>query len=67
VAVVRQDGPDKYRVVETIKTRPGSKTLALDGKTHRLFIPAATYKPGATPRARPSIVPGSFVVLVYGK
>lgn len=66
-AVVRQDGPDKYRVVETIKTRPGSKTLALDGKTHRLFIPAATFKPGATPKARPTTEPGSFVVLVYGK
>jgi DNA-binding beta-propeller fold protein YncE len=67
VTVVRQDGPDKYRVVETIKTRPGSKTLALDAKTHRLFIPAVTYKPAAGPKARPSIVPGSFVVLVYGK
>jgi len=53
--------------VETIKTRPGSKTLALDSKTHRLFIPAVTYKPAAGPKARPSIVPGSFVVLVYGK
>jgi hypothetical protein len=67
VTVVRQDGPDKYRVVETVKTRPGSKTLALDGKTHRLFIPAATFKAGATPKARPTLEPGSFVVFIYGK
>jgi DNA-binding beta-propeller fold protein YncE len=67
VTVVRQDGPDKYRVMETVKARPGSKTLALDAKTHRLFIPAAKYKPGATPKARPTMEPGSFVVLIYGK
>ena len=72
VTVIRQDGPDKYRVAETVKTRPGSKTLALDGKTHRLFVPAARFKPAPAPtkenpRPRPSLVPGSFVVLVYGR
>jgi DNA-binding beta-propeller fold protein YncE len=64
VTVVHQDGPDKYKVVETIKTRPGSKTMALDPKTHRLFIPGADFKPGGV---RPTMVPGTFVVLIYGK
>jgi DNA-binding beta-propeller fold protein YncE len=67
VAVVRQDSPDNYTAVETIKTRPGSKTMALDPKTHKLFIPAAEFKPPAGGRGRPTIVPGSFVVLIYGK
>jgi hypothetical protein len=69
VTVVHQGGPDDYRVEETIKTRQGSKTMALDPKTHRLFIPAAKFKQAeaGNRRARPTIVPGSFVVLVYGK
>jgi hypothetical protein len=69
VAVVRQETPDQYAAVETIKTRFGSKTMALDPKTHRLFIPAVEYKPaeGGAPRARPTMVPGSFAVLVYGR
>ena len=67
VTVVHQDTADKYQVVDTIKTRPGSKTLALDAKTHRLFVPAAEFKAAAAPKARPVMVPGSFVVLVYGK
>jgi DNA-binding beta-propeller fold protein YncE len=71
VAVVRQEGPDKYAPEGTLKTRPGSRTMALDPRTHRLFLPAAEFqaappaKEGA--RTRPRMVPGSFVVLVYGK
>ncbi|HTK77939.1 MAG TPA: YncE family protein [Gemmataceae bacterium] len=68
VSVFRQDSPDTYSPMATIKTRPGSKTMGLDPKTHRLFLPAVEYKaaePGA-PKARPTPVPGSFAVLVFG-
>jgi len=39
--VIRQDSPDKYSVVETVKTFPRAKTMALDQKTHRLFLSTA--------------------------
>ncbi len=65
VTVIHQDNPDKYEVVETVKTQPGSKTMALDAKTHRLFLPAAKFKPAA-PNTRPVMEPGSFSVQVYG-
>lgn len=65
VAVVRQEEADKYTPVGTVTTRPGAKTMALDPKTHRLFLPAAEYKAGA-PGTRPAMVPGSFAVLVFG-
>lgn len=38
ITVIRQDSPDKYSVVETVKTAPRAKTMALDPKTHRLFL-----------------------------
>jgi YVTN family beta-propeller protein len=38
VTVIRQDGPNKYSVVETVKTLPRAKTMALDPKTHQLFL-----------------------------
>ena len=66
VAVVRQESPDRYTAVETVKTRPGSKTMGLDPKTHRLFLPAAEYR-AAAPGTRPAMVPGSFAVLVFGR
>jgi DNA-binding beta-propeller fold protein YncE len=66
VTVVRQVGPDKYEAVGSIETRPGSKTMALDAKTHKLFLPAAEFKPAAK-GGRPAMVPGTFAVLVFGK
>ncbi len=66
VAVVRQERADKYTAEESIKTRKGSKTMALDPKTQRLILPAAEFKAGAN-GGRPAMVPGSFSVLVFGR
>ena len=52
ITVIRQDGPDKYSLVETVKTLPKAKTMALDPKTHRLFLSTAES--------------GQFEVLVVG-
>jgi YVTN family beta-propeller protein len=68
VTVVRQETPDQYAVVETIQTRPQSKTMALDPKTHKLFLPAAEYNAlTGGGRGRPTMVPSSFVVLMFGR
>jgi YVTN family beta-propeller protein len=70
LTVIHEDTPDKYSVVETVQTQQRSRTLALDKKTHRLFVPAAQFgaAPAPTPdhpHPRPAIVPGSFSVLVF--
>jgi len=72
LAVIHQDGPDKYTPVQSIATQPRAKTLALDPRTHRLFLSAATFgpAPAATPqnpKPRGTMVPGSFSVLVFEK
>ena len=72
ITVIHQDSPDKYSVVENVKTEPGAKTLALDLKTHRLFLSTAEYGPAPAPtperpRPRPSVVPESFHILVVGR
>jgi YVTN family beta-propeller protein len=41
ITVIHQDSPDKYSVVENVKTLPRAKTMALDPKTHRLFLSTA--------------------------
>ena len=67
VSVFHADGDDKYSLVETIKTKPGSKTMGLDRKTHKLFLPSADFKPAATATGRPTMVPGTFAVLVFAR
>ncbi len=70
MTVIHEDAPDKYHIVKTIETQKRSRTLALDKKTHRLFLPAAqfTTAPVPTPdnpHPRPSVIPGSFSILVF--
>jgi DNA-binding beta-propeller fold protein YncE len=67
VSAVQQDGPDSYSAAETIKTRTGSKTMALDPKTHNLILPAAEFQPAAGGRGRPTAKPGTFAVLIFGR
>ncbi|HEY4741738.1 MAG TPA: hypothetical protein VIH76_14175 [Candidatus Acidoferrales bacterium] len=72
LTVVHEDSPSKFTVVENIPTRKGARTMALDRETHQVFLVTADFgpPPAATadnPHPRPSIVPGSFVVLVYAK
>ncbi len=53
ISVIHQDSVDKYSLVETVKTLPRAKTMALDLKTHRLFLS--------------TVENGQFEVLVVGK
>jgi len=53
VFIFKQESADKYTFVEKIATNQGSKTMGLDPKEHRLFVPANQS--------------GSFTVLVLGK
>ena len=72
LTIIHQDTLDDYHVADIIKTRKGSRTFALDTKTHRLFIPTADFgltplpTPG-NPKPRPLIIPDSFNVLIYDK
>jgi len=72
LSVIHEDSPDKYTVVEDVKTQRGARTMALDTGTHHVYLAVADF--GATPappagggRGRPSIVPGSFSLLEFGR
>lgn len=72
LTVVKEESPQKFSVVENVKTEAGARTMALDGKTHNVFTVTAKYGPfpPATPdnpHPRRSIVPDTFEVLVLGK
>lgn len=40
VSIYHEDTPDKYTLAETVKTLPGGRTMALDSKTLRIYVPA---------------------------
>ncbi len=72
LTVVKEESPDKFSVAENVKTEQGARTLALDTKTHNVFVVTAKFgpPPAATadnPHPRRTILPDSFVVLVLSK
>ena len=72
LTVVHEESPDKFSAPENIPTQQGARTLALDSKTHNVFVVTAKFgpPPAATadnPHPRRTILPDSFVVLVVSK
>ncbi len=55
----------KYGVIENVPTARGARTMALDPKTHTVYLATAEFGPPAEGQRRPSIKPGTFMVLVY--
>jgi len=68
--IAHEDSPTKLTVVQTLKTGPGARTMALDPATHRLYLPTAQYGPppanAAPGRGRATMVPNTMKILVYG-
>ncbi len=69
LTVVKEETPDKYNVVQNLKTEKGARTIALDPKTHKLYLPVAEFGPAPkpspdNPRGRPKPQPGTFHLIV---
>jgi DNA-binding beta-propeller fold protein YncE len=62
MTVMEEKTPDTYQVVATVPTQKGARTIALDPKTHHMYLPVAD-REEPVGDARPKIKPGTFVVL----
>jgi hypothetical protein len=72
LSIFHEDSPDKYALVENVKTLPGARTMALDQKSGRVCLPVADLgsipvATSETPRPRAPAIPGTFSVLVVGQ
>jgi hypothetical protein len=72
IDIFHEDSPDKFSVVQTIKTEFGAKTMGLDTKTHNLYLDTSDFSPIPAPtveQPRPRATPilGTFRLLIYGR
>ena len=67
LTVIHEDAPDKYSVVENVATKKSARTMALDAKTHNIFLPAADMIPPAAGQKWPSVKPGTLELLLLSK
>jgi DNA-binding beta-propeller fold protein YncE len=71
LTVIHEDSPDKYTVVENVTTQKGARTMALDTRTHNLYLSVAEVEMlppasgDAKGRPRRKVTPGSFGLLVF--
>jgi DNA-binding beta-propeller fold protein YncE len=72
IHIFHEDTPDKFSVVETVQTEYGAKTMALDPKTHNLYVDTSDFDPPAAPTEKQPnpqrrAKPGTFRLLIYGR
>jgi len=67
LTVIHEDSPDKFTVVEQVPTKRSARTMGLDLKTHKIFLPSAEFDPPAPGERRGKMKPGSFAIVVVGK
>jgi YVTN family beta-propeller protein len=66
VSVAHEDSAAVLKIVQTVKTVRGARTMALDPATHTLYLAATDYEPQAPgSKDRPKAVVGTFRVLTY--
>ena len=66
LTVIHEDSPDRYRVVQTVETMDGARTMTLDPVSHTIYTVSARFgqlSAGAG-RRRPPVLPGTFTLLV---
>jgi hypothetical protein len=73
IVAARGPGPgsDRYEAIQSLPTEPGARTMALDARTHTVFISGAQLGPPPTPTpdnpkptGHPTSLPGTFHLIV---
>lgn len=72
LTVIHEEAPDHYKVIDTVETKLGARTVALNEGTGVLYLPTAEFGPPPPPSAdhphpRGSVKPGTFEILVVSE
>jgi DNA-binding beta-propeller fold protein YncE len=65
MTAIAEVNPNEYKVLENVPTQPGARTIAINKKTHHLYLTTAEFEAPAAGSAnrRPAVKPGTFVLL----
>lgn len=72
LTVVKETSPGSFEVVENVTTERGARTMAVDPKTHNVYLPTAEFEPmpapvPGQPRQRPAMIKDTFHIVVVGQ
>jgi YVTN family beta-propeller protein len=68
--IAKEEG-DKLTIAQSLTTRRGARTMALDPDTHKIYLATCDYEsqeeqPEGQRARRPRMIPNTFKILVYG-
>jgi DNA-binding beta-propeller fold protein YncE len=64
LTVIKELSADKFILTGNVVTKPGARTITVDQKTHKVYLPSGLFKPASKETFRPEIIPGTFKILV---
>jgi DNA-binding beta-propeller fold protein YncE len=74
LTIVKENSPTSFVVEQTLQTKVGARTMALDPKTGQIYLVSAEFGPPPAPSAenkgrggRGALLPDTFTILVAGK
>jgi len=70
LTVIKEKSANDYEVLEQAPTQKGARTIAVDTKTHLVYLPTADFVPVTgteAPHQKRGTIPGTFRILVVGK
>lgn len=63
LTVIKEESAGSFKVIDNVATKRSARTIAVDERTHSVYLPAADTEPAAAGE-RPKMKPGTFQVLV---
>lgn len=67
LTIIKELSADKFVIAENLATKKGARTMAVDQITHLVYLPFGEFGPKKPGSFRPSVIPGTFQVLVIGQ
>lgn len=67
LTVAHEDSPDQFSVVQTLTTKKGARTMAIDPNGEHLYLVTADFGPPAPGHRRGTILPGTFEIIAVGR
>lgn len=64
LAVAKAADQGQFKIVQTVETATGARTMGLNAKTHTIYLPTAETIPPASAQGRPTPKPRTFKILV---
>jgi len=66
LTVIKEESATSFKVIDNVPTKRSARTVAVDEKTHQVYLPAAETEP-AEAGQRPKQKPGTFQILVVSR